>query len=152
MVVGGHGRKGPKADETVMGSAIQYLASDLRFPCLIIKERKGRVEKHDQAFRFAVCFDMSDKAKKVLDVTLSMMSANDKLFSVTVKETGLAELELIAQYVKQTAKKAGITNVEIVFVEKQQGVRTADALEEYIQANCSDITKHGYVDFFGVGN
>jgi len=73
VVIGGHGRKGPKADETVLGSAIQYLSLDFRMPCLIIKDRKPRSEKPDGCLRWGVCYDSSEKSKKVLQLVCSLM-------------------------------------------------------------------------------
>ena len=39
-VVGFYGRKGPKEDPTVMGSAVQYLSVESHCPTLIIKDPK----------------------------------------------------------------------------------------------------------------
>lgn len=44
-VVGFHGRKGPKADPTVMGTAVQYMATNTTQPILILKRPKRRSEK-----------------------------------------------------------------------------------------------------------
>ena len=41
-VVGYHGRKGPKEDPTVMGSAVQYMSVRSESPVLIIKDPKSR--------------------------------------------------------------------------------------------------------------
>jgi nucleotide-binding universal stress UspA family protein len=57
MVVGNHGRKGPKGDETVCGSAIQYLSLNNRFPVLILKDYRPRSVKPDGCLRWGVCFD-----------------------------------------------------------------------------------------------
>lgn len=86
MVIGGHGRKGPKKDETVLGTAIQFLAVDFRFPCMIIKDRVSRKERPDKCISYGVCFDGSEKSIKTLCLVLSMMSKEDKLISLTVKE------------------------------------------------------------------
>lgn len=42
IVVGNHGRKGPKRDETIAGSAIQYVSTDITFPVMILKDHKPR--------------------------------------------------------------------------------------------------------------
>jgi len=42
VCVGNHGRKGPKGDLSVAGTAIEYLSLNSTFPCLIIKDRKAR--------------------------------------------------------------------------------------------------------------
>jgi len=42
MVVAMHGRKGPKEDLTVAGTAVQYLAENAELPVIIIKDAKTR--------------------------------------------------------------------------------------------------------------
>lgn len=37
-------------------------------------------------------------------------------------------------------------------MEKEGKQRVCEQLEEFIHTNCSDISKHGYVDFICVGN
>ena len=44
-VVGYHGRKGPKEDPTIMGTAVQYLAVNSNTPVLIIKTLITRKER-----------------------------------------------------------------------------------------------------------
>ena len=58
-VVGFHGRKGPKEDPTVMGTAVQFLAIDSACPTLIIKDPKTR-EDRPEGYRFGACIDGSE--------------------------------------------------------------------------------------------
>lgn len=58
-VVGYHGRKGPKDDPTVMGSAVQYMAVHSQGPILILKDPIGRDKKHHGQYVFACCVDGS---------------------------------------------------------------------------------------------
>jgi hypothetical protein len=60
--VGWHGRKGPKKDETVAGTAVEFLSLHAQFPVMILKDIKMRSEKPDGKLRYAVCFDNSKKA------------------------------------------------------------------------------------------
>lgn len=73
IVVGNHGRKGPKCDETVCGTAIEYLAQNQNFPVVIIKDFKPRRLKKDGCLRYGVCFDNSTKSKKAMRITLNLM-------------------------------------------------------------------------------
>jgi nucleotide-binding universal stress UspA family protein len=57
MVVGWQGRKGPKEDPTLMGSAVQYIGIEAACPVAIIKVNKPRSTRENGAFRFAVCYD-----------------------------------------------------------------------------------------------
>ena len=59
FVVGYHGRKGPKLDPTVMGTAVQYMGTNTAVPIFILKDPIQRKDKPDQAFRFTACCDGS---------------------------------------------------------------------------------------------
>ena len=59
-VVGWHGRKGPKEDSTVMGTAVSHLAENCTRPVLIIKNPLSRENSPEGCFRFAVCVDGSE--------------------------------------------------------------------------------------------
>lgn len=155
IVVGGHGRKGQKADETVLGTCVQFLSLDQRFPCLVVKDRKPRIEKPDKCLRYGVCFDGSDKSKKALDFTLSMMQKGDKLATFTIRENmqGCMTDDMIRHHVAECAGKHGITkNIEVHILDKESDKKVCETLEEFIHTNCSDITKHGYIDFIACGN
>ena len=79
IVVGNHGRKVPKKEETVCGSAIEYLSLNSFNPILIIKDYRPRTVKPDGCLRWGVCYDGSTRSKKALDHVLSMMRTTDKL-------------------------------------------------------------------------
>jgi len=84
IVVGNHGRKGPKGDETVCGSAVQFLSLNNKYPVLVIKDYRPRTVKPDKCLRWGVCFDSSSKAKKALKIVLNTMKLQDKLAIITV--------------------------------------------------------------------
>jgi hypothetical protein len=118
IVCGNHGRKGPKNDdETVAGTAIQYLSLNSKFPVLVIKDFRPRSTKQDQCFRYGVCYDGSPKSKKTLDIVLSLMQKRDKLVTITVKEQVIKEEESVMKsYLKSKCDAAGITKYETVFL------------------------------------
>lgn len=59
QVVGFHGRKGPKLDPTVMGTAVQYLSLNTCSPVLILKDPIDRKSKEKLAYTHALCTDGS---------------------------------------------------------------------------------------------
>lgn len=59
LVCGYHGRKGPKEDPTVMGTAVQYMSTFAIKPILIIKDPHTR-EERPNGYRYAVCVDGSE--------------------------------------------------------------------------------------------
>ena len=119
---GNHGRKGPKAeDETVAGTAIQYLSLNSKFPVLVIKDFRPRSTKHDRCFRYGVCYDGSPKAKKTLDIVISLMQKRDKLVTITVKEDIIKEEDSVMRdYLKSRCDASGITKFECVFLPHTQ--------------------------------
>lgn len=152
VCVGNHGRKGPKADLTVAGTAIEYLSLNSKFPCLIIKDRKARSQKPDGCLRWGVCYDSSDKAKEVLDLTLRTMRETDKLAVITVRDSKVDNDDMVKHYVNQQVEKYGITKVEIFILDKEEGKSVYQIIKKHLKYEASDITKHGYIDFVAVGN
>ena len=65
MVTGYHGRKGPKKDPTVMGSAVQWMSIHADRPLLILKDPKKRSERVD-GYLYAVLVDGSKKSMEAL--------------------------------------------------------------------------------------
>ena len=88
VVVGMNGRKGPKEDKTVLGSAVQFLAINTVCPVLIVKDENGlRSKKHGGKFRVAVCSDGSEKSIKALNFMTRLMDRRrgDQLMVICVK-------------------------------------------------------------------
>lgn len=86
IVTGMHGRKGAKADPTVAGSTVRYLANAGTIPILIVKDPIVRDKKKDGKYRFGVCFDTSRQSKTALRQVLCMMNPDDHLTVIVVKE------------------------------------------------------------------
>ena len=90
LVVGLHGRKGPKEVHTICGSAVQHLSVKPVCPVLIVKDKKERGEKKGGAYRWCVCNDGSAKALKAFNVVVQLMDKKvDQVISLTVKKTGI---------------------------------------------------------------
>lgn len=152
IVVGNHGRKGPKQDETILGSGIQYLSLNAKFPCMIIKDRKERSQKPDGCLRYGVCFDGSKKSKKALQTCLNIMRPTDKLTSITVHENGMLSDDAIKNLVKEECTKYGVTKIESIILNREGDMSTYQTIKQYLKDEAQDINKHGYIDFVAVGN
>lgn len=85
MVTGYNGRKGPKADPTIAGSAIKYLAENSNMPVLVIKDPRRRDLKPDGTYHYGVCYDGSPQAEKALETAIKMMRSTDRLTTITIK-------------------------------------------------------------------
>lgn len=87
-VVGYHGRKGPKADPTVMGSAVQYMSVQAKTPVLIVKDFKTRDDRPD-GFTYGVLLDGSLKSNQSMDLLIRMVHPNDKIVGITVEQNNV---------------------------------------------------------------
>ena len=67
MVVGFHGRKGPKDDPTIMGSAVQFMSINCPKPIIVIKDPHKRQERPN-GYSLAVCVDGSDNSIRALNL------------------------------------------------------------------------------------
>lgn len=152
VVIGSHGRKGPKLDETVLGSAVQYLSLSSKFPVLIMKDRKPRSEKPDGCLRYGVCFDTSDKSKKTLLTVLKMMKPQDKLTTITVRYPDMISDDALKQYVQSECAKYKISKVECTILDAEVNKSIYQVIKHYLKYEAQDVDKHGYIDFVAVGN
>lgn len=78
-VVGYHGRKGPKEDPTVMGSAVQYLTTGSTCPTLIIKDPVSLADTPENLYRYACCIDGSEKSMKALGLICTVKHKTDPI-------------------------------------------------------------------------
>jgi len=82
-----------------------------------------------------------------------MMSKTDKLMSFTIRDKGVMSDDMIKHYVTDAAAKKGFTKgVEVMIMDCDKDKKVHETLTEYIHTSCSDITKHGYIDFVACGN
>ena len=152
IIVGNHGRKGPKAeDETVAGTAIQYLSLNSKFPVLVLKDVRLRSTKHDGCFRYGVCYDGSEKSKKAFEVVLALMKPTDKLVTITVMESILKEDDAsMKHYLQEKIQGAGVTKFEMVFLPHKPDLAVYEVIKAFLKEQ--DPLIHGYIDYVAVGN
>jgi nucleotide-binding universal stress UspA family protein len=83
MVVGFHGRRGPKQDATVMGSAVDHSLQFGTFNLLIVKNQLHRTSIPDGSFNWIVLTDGSEKAEKGLRTVAAMARRDiDKVYVI----------------------------------------------------------------------
>jgi len=78
-VVGWHGRKGEKEDNTVMGTAVAFLTIEAVCPILIVKDHIDRSKKVNNAYSHCLCFDGSEQSVKSLYLIRKVIWPQDKL-------------------------------------------------------------------------
>lgn len=84
-VVGQHGRKGPKADPTVMGSAVQYMSVQSAGPVMILKDHKTRKDR-PEGYTLAACVDGSAKSFKAFQLMSRMKAPEDKIYIIICEQ------------------------------------------------------------------
>jgi len=89
-VVGYHGRKGPKLDPTVMGTAVQYMGINTAVPIFILKDPIQRKDKPDQAFRFTACCDGSAQSLRALTYIAKMKQPQDSVQIVCCEQANIS--------------------------------------------------------------
>lgn len=89
LVVGFHGRKGPKDDPTVMGTAVQYMGLNSKIPMLILKEPVQRKEKENGAYRFAAAIDGSNFSLKAIHLICKLRQPQDKIEIIICEQANL---------------------------------------------------------------
>jgi nucleotide-binding universal stress UspA family protein len=77
-VVGYHGRKGEKADPTIMGSAVQYMALNSHTPTMIVK-KSIKSDERPNGYNLGICIDGSVKSMKALELLCQLRSPKDKI-------------------------------------------------------------------------
>lgn len=87
--VGWHGRKGPKEDPTVMGSAVHWMAQNAAGPVLIIKDGLTREKSPDGIFKFGILIDGSKQSMKGLDLMIRMCGPKDQIITITCNQSNI---------------------------------------------------------------
>lgn len=142
IVTGMHGRKGPKEDLTVAGTAVKFLGQQSK-TIAIIKDTNMDVNKTN--YRFGCLFDSSAVSEKVLRQTLSMMADNDRLTTITVVEPGVDRASIHSK----VAAICGERPFDVVVLENEPSTTIRQRVKDYLRDQ--DPTE-AYVDFVCVGN
>ncbi len=108
MAVGWHGRKGPKTDPTIMGSAVQHISINPPCPVLILKDAIARKDKERGAFRWAVLVDGSPKSWAMFRFVATILDkAKDEVHIITVNKVN-TDIKAIQEYAEQESKSLGV--------------------------------------------
>jgi hypothetical protein len=136
------------SDPTVAGSSVQFLSVNATVPVVIVKDPRTRKQKKSGWYRFAVCFDTSEKACEVLRFTLNMMRAEDHIAIICVKELRI-DMNQVEKQVTKICHEFGRNNFETVLLETEGQERVYQAIKRYL---IEESRVDNYVDFVAVGN
>lgn len=147
LVVGYHGRKGPKQDPTVMGTAVQHIALNAVCPIFIIKDLQDRSTKKDGGYTWLIGVDGSDKSFKAYHEAVKVMDKKrDTVFAVSVKTQGL-NLEAAKQKCEMHFKTDGVKGSYQVIQKTDMVQTTEKRLVDYIMGE-----ECPYIDYVAIGN
>jgi len=149
IVTGMNGRKGPKADHTIIGTTIEYLQKEAICPIVIVKDMIARASKKDKKYRFGVCYDTSAKSRVALKTVLNMMSPEDDVTIITIKESDI-QLSNVESQVNSICGMYNVSHHKIEILERESSyVSNFEVLKKYL---IHESDEHNYIDFVACGN
>ena len=143
-VVGFHGRKGPKADPTVMGTAVQYMSVNTSCPTLIIKDPNTRESRPD-GFTLAICCDGSKKALSALTLLCEMRGPKDKIHVIICEQANIETLGIKETVNEQLEEMNCLQFANCHILSSEAGKQVKDIIREHLTMNTE-------VDFIFIGN
>lgn len=139
VVMGHHGRKGPKESPTALGSNTDQALRTLHLPCIIIKTP---VHRGPRSYIMAV--NGTETSHRGLDILLRLVNPRDSVRCVymTNPDEDPEETEPLKEYYDRELQEFGPVDSAFMTVEKPQGQALTKALADYV--NNSDC------DFFAI--
>ena len=147
MAMGFIGRKGPKEDPTLLGSAVEYMAHHPVCPALIIKRMEKREDKEDKGFKFLVCCDGSEKSYKALQETIQIMDKDNDSVSILVVALATINAKTIEEKTNKILEDAGVAKHIFEKIDRESDEYTHDAICDHI-----NIDTEEYIDFVSIAN
>ena len=146
IVVGFHGRKGPKEDPTVLGTAVQYLGLHTACPVFILKKPIARKEVEDRSFRFAAAVDGSAESLKSIDYICKMRQEQDRVEVIICEQANISTNHVKDTVMTMLEEAGADANASVTILPAEGGRRSADLIRDYVD------DKAEYIDFMFVGN
>mmetsp|Transcript_27218 Transcript_27218/g.24107 ORF Transcript_27218/g.24107 Transcript_27218/m.24107 type:complete len:291 (-) Transcript_27218:38-910(-) len=147
LVLGYHGRKGPKEDPTLLGSNVDLIAKEPICPLLVIKNEELRKDKEGNGYRFVVCMDGREKSYKSLDTTIKLMDKeNDEVIILTVTRS-MIDCDKIESNTNDILEEAEVKHHKFELLERDHDEKYFEALVDYI-----NIDDTPYIDFVVLAN
>lgn len=148
QVVGFHGRKGPKMDPTVMGTAVAYLSVAAVCPVLILKDPIDRATKENGVYTHAICTDGSRQANAALQLICKVKQPQDKIVLICCEQGNLDTSRVVQKSLVKLEELDCHENVEVEVLKSEAGKKASDIIRDHVMA----WTDKKYVDFIYVGN
>jgi len=147
IFVGYTGRKGVKAESTIIGSTTRHIALNTKLPLIIVKHLYSRDKCRTKGFTFLVCLDGSLKSEKGLEVCLKLASnPNDRIIGCLVEAPEIIEkIPTIREHFYDFLNKNKL-NGDWVGLQ-MHNTTVSDEIINYVNTN----EKH-FVDFIVMGN
>lgn len=153
-VVGWHGRKGPKKDPTVMGSAVQYMGINATVPVFILKDPIARKDKPNEEFKWCALIDGSKESLRSL-IYMAKMKQNQDAIEIIICEQANINTEVIQNVCliileEMGVKKRSLTleqnNISFTMLKLSGSNKVADVVRTYVMEQAD------YIDFLFLGN
>lgn len=139
VVMGGHGRKGPKEMPESLGSNTDTALRNLHLPCIIIKQPVVSRPRH-----FIMAVNDTELSRRGLDILLRLTNSRDKVTCVHFISPDDDDKDLtdMKSYYESELEEYGPINSKFQVVTKERGEAITHTISNYV--NNSDC------DFFAI--
>mmetsp|Transcript_13801 Transcript_13801/g.22987 ORF Transcript_13801/g.22987 Transcript_13801/m.22987 type:complete len:242 (-) Transcript_13801:149-874(-) len=137
VVMGHHGRKGPKSQATTLGSTTDNALRFLKYPCLVVK---NLIPTGPRTYIMAV--NVNNVSKRGLDTLLTMVNPKDKLTLIHFahsSELNLPDKVRMKEYYEKELEESGPLQSKFEFVEYAGGVPITQAVVNYVNLEETEV-------------
>jgi nucleotide-binding universal stress UspA family protein len=136
VVMGHHGRKGPKSSPTSLGSNTDLALRGLHVPCLIVKRPIPRGPRS-----FVMCVDDSELSRRGLDILLRLVNPRDSLLCVhfPTMDSDPAQCEAMQRSYEEELEIYGPIGSSFRLVEKPMGKAITHAMVDFVNDSECDL-------------
>eukprot|EP01032_Pedospumella_encystans_P015932 gene15932-18197_t len=140
IIMGHHGRKGPKERRASIGSTADHALRNLHYPCMIVK---NLVPAGERSYLMAV--NGSNVSKRGFDILMRLVNPRDTVqlvyfaYSYNHDLTNAEEKDHITDYYTKELREIGPVNSEFKIVEYAANMDLAHSIVEYANESSADV-------------
>lgn len=136
VLMGHHGRKGPKEVATSLGSNSDRALRALPLPCFIIKKMINRGPRS-----YVMAVDESDLSIRGLDILLRIINPRDSIICVHFYQADddVTQFSAMKQQYESDLEEFGPINSQFLLIEKERGKSLTRAIVDYVEESECDI-------------
>lgn len=140
IVMGHHGRKGPKERKAAIGSTADEALRNLHYPCIIVK---NVVPAGPRSYLMAV--DDSNASRRGFDILMRLVNPRDKVTLVHFTHPlqfdpqMAAQKERVKHFFEKDLQEIGPPDSSFAFVEYPKGGDLVEVIIDYVNDSSADL-------------